>query len=147
MPSLTLDEVDESARRAFVSAATVCIQEEADAREYVVAQFAKWREAGAFHRKFMLPSPQHMGTVAARVRYLQHRAEQDVRMSRVATVDSQEDRKRFFVEERTLRGLARIQRRDPVDVLAEQPERFSRAFLEHRGVWGAVSDLWEERQR
>lgn len=140
-----LDDVDESSRRAFRAAAAACIDLGAEPREYVAAQFAKWREASAYHNKFMLPTPQHMGTVAARVRYLQHKASDDLRRSRVAVIDDQEDRARFYVENRTLRGLARVQRRDPADVLAGEPERFSRAFLEHKGVWAAVKDLWEER--
>ena len=143
----TLDEVDKSARRSFLAAARACIELDADPREYVVAQFAKWREASAYHQKFLLPSPQHMGTLAARVRYLQHQAANEIRRSRVATIEPQEDRKRFFVEERKLRGLARMQRRDVVDVLTEQPNQFSREFLKHKGVWGVVEDLWNERRQ
>jgi hypothetical protein len=146
MPSRSLEDVDVSARKAFMAAAKACIELGADAREYVVAQFAKWREASAYHKKLLLPSPQHMGTLAARVRYLQHQAGEELRRSRVATIDHQEDRKRFYVEERQLKGLARVQRVDPAEVLASQPERFSRDFLKHRGVWEAMQDIWEERQ-
>jgi hypothetical protein len=146
MPSRTLDQVDESARRAFMAGAAACIELGADARDYVVAQFAKWREASAFHKKFMLPSPQQMGTLGARIRYLQHAGEAEVRRSRRITIEDQEDGARFYVEERTLKGLARVQRRDPTDVLAEQPERFSVEFLKHKQVWDAVKDVWEERR-
>lgn len=147
MPSRGIDEVDASARKAFVAAASACLRLRADAREYVVAQFSRWREASAFHKKFLLPSPQHMGTLGAEVRYLQHKANAEVRRSRLAVVEEQDDRGKFYVEERALRGLARTQRADPADVLADQPERFSRAFLKHKGAWDAVKDVWEERQR
>jgi len=148
VPSRTLDEVDKSARRAFLAAATAAIELGADAREYVVAQFASWRAASAFHGKFLLPSPHHMGSTAARIRYLQHRANAEVRRSRMVTFDEGErsGRKRFFVEERELAGLARVRRIDPTEVLADQPERFSREFLEHKGAWPAVKDIWAERR-
>lgn len=149
MPSGGLDDVDKAAREAFLAAATAAIELGADAREYVVAQFARWREASAFHRKFLLPAPHHMGTLAARVRYLQHKTTVEVRRSRVVTLgdDEQDDHRRFYVEERQLKGLARVRRVDPADVLADQPERFSREFLIRKGVFHVVQDLWYERTR
>lgn len=146
-PSQGLDDVDLSARRAFMRAARVALEEGADARVYVVAQFAMWRAASAYHKKFMIPSPQQMGTEGARMRYLQHKVNAEIRRGRALVVDDQPKSKRFYVEERTLRGLARVQRADPSDVLADQPERFSREFLDHKGVWGAVKDVWEDRMR
>lgn len=145
-PSCTLDDVDASTRKAFFGAARIALEEGADAREYVVAQFAMWRAASAFHKKFMLPSPQQLRTEGARVRYLQHKVNAEVRRSRVITIDEQPAGKRFYVEERQLRGMARVQRADPSDVIADQPERFSREFLVHKGAWDAVKDVWEERQ-
>ncbi len=147
MPSRTLDEVDRSSRDAFLAAGRAALDLGADAREYVVAQFASWRTASAYHKKFLLPSPQHMGTLAARVRYLQHLANAEIRRSRALTVEDQDAPQKFYVEERQLRGLSRTMRADPADVIAGQPERFSRAFLEHKGAWRAVKDLWEERTR
>ena len=147
MPSQTLDDLDASDRRWFLRAATACIKLKADARDYVVAQFAMWRAASAYHKKLLLPQPHHMGKLGAQVRYLQHQATTEVRRSRAVTVDEQEDRSRWHVEERQLRGLARTTRRDPIDVLTEQPERFSRGFLEHKKAWDAVKDVWEERLR
>lgn len=146
-PSCRLDDVDASTRRAFIRAARIALEEDADAREYVVAQFAMWRAASAYHKKFMLPSPQQMSTEGARVRYLQHKAANEVRRSRAVPVEEQDTKQKFYVEERQLRGLARINRCDPADVLADQPERFSRAFLERKGVWDAVKDVWEDRQQ
>ncbi len=146
-PSRGLDDVDRSTRRAFLAAATIASEEDADARDYVAAQFAMWRSASAFHKKFMIPSPQQMGTEGARVRYLQHKANVAIRRSRVVTVDEQDEPRRFYVEERQLKGLARVQRADPADVLADQPERFSREFLVHKGAWEVVKDVWEERMR
>lgn len=143
----TLDAVDDSDRKCFMRAAQICIDEGADAREFIVAQFACWREASAYHKKFMIPSPHHLGKEGARIRYLQHKVTAEMRKSRVATIDKQDRKRRFYVEERQLGGIARVQRADPADVLAEQPERFSREFLEHKGIWKAVKDLWEERQR
>lgn len=144
--SAGLDDVDKSTRKAFFAAARIAIEEDADARDYVVAQFAVWRSAAVYHRKFMLPSPQQMGTEGARIRYLQHKVRSEIRRSRVVTVDAQDDRRRFYVEERQLKGLARVQRTDPADVLASQPERFSREFLEHKGVWSCIRDVWQDRQ-
>jgi len=141
----SLDSVDESDRRWFIKAARICIEEGADAREFVVAQFARWREASAYHKKFMLPSPHHLGKEGARVRYLMHKVTVEVRRSREVTVEEQPSRQRFYVEERQLKGLARVQRADPADVIAEQPERFSREFLQHKGAWDAVKDVWAER--
>lgn len=148
MPSRTLDEVDDSARKAFLSAATICIELEADPRDFIAAQFALWREASAYHKKLLMPSPQHMATLAARVRFIQHQAREEIRVSRVITRDDDggDDKRKWFVEERQLKGLARVQRRDPIDVLTEQPERFSREFLKHKNVWSVVKDLWEERK-
>jgi hypothetical protein len=142
----TLDALDASDRKCFIQAAKICVEEGADAREYVVAQFARWREASAYHKKFLLPSPHHLGKEGARVRYLMHKVTTEIRRSRVVTIDEQPGRQRFYVEERQLKGIARVQRVDPADVIADQPERFSREFLEHKGAWGAVKDLWEERR-
>lgn len=146
-PSAGLDDCDPSDRRWFVRAAQICIDEGADAREFLVAQFSRWREASAYHRKLLLPMPHHLGKLGARVRLLQHKANVETRRARAVVVDEPDGRKRFYVEERQLRGMARVGRTDPADVLAEQPERFSREFLKHKGVWEAVRDVWEERAR
>ncbi len=147
MPSRKLDEVDKSTRRAFLAAARACMELGADPREYIVGQFSAWREASAYHKKLMWPSPQHLGTLGARVRFLQFKAREATRSARVTVVEEQVDEGRWFVEERKLRGMARMQRRDPVDVLTEQPEEFSRAFLKYKKVWNVVKDLWEEREQ
>jgi hypothetical protein len=145
-PSRTIDDVEPSDREWFLKAATICIEERADARDFVVAQFARWRAASAYLGKFLLPQPYHLGKLGARVRLLQHRAAEEVRRSRAVTLDEQPREQRFYVEERQLKGIARVSRRDPADVLADQPERFSREFLEHKGAWVAVADLWQERR-
>ena len=95
----------------------------------------------------MIPSPYQLGTLAAEVRFRQYKAREDERLSRVDDDDDQDEEQRWYVEERKLRGYARMQRRDPAEVLTEQPEQFSRDFLKHKGVWDLVQDLWEERQR
>jgi len=146
MPTRRLSEVDKSARKAFISAATACMELEADTREYIVAQFAMWREASAYYKKLLWPSPQHLGTLSARVRYLQHQATAEIRLSRVGVNEDQDEKRRWYVEERNLKGLARAHRRDPIDILTEMPEEFSRDFLKHKGVWDVVCDLWEEKQ-
>lgn len=145
MPSRKLDEVDKSTRRAFFAAARACLELEADAREYIVSQFSAWREASAYHKKLMWPSPQHLGTLGARVRYLQFKSREATRNARITVVDEQTTKSRWYIEDRKLRGMARMQRRDPIDILTEQPEQFSRGFLKHKGVWKVVKDLWEER--
>jgi peroxiredoxin len=147
VPTRTLDEIDKAARKAFIAAARSCIELEADARDFVVAQFSVWREASAYHKKTLWPSPHHFATLAAKIRYLQHKAREDIRISRVINKNEDtDDKRRWYVEERNLKGLARIQRRDPLEVLSEQPERFSREFLKHKQVWDVVKDVWEERQ-
>lgn len=147
LQSKKLSDLDSAARRAFMAAAEACIEMEADPREYIVSQFAAWRDSSAFHGRVMWASPQQMSTLAARVRFLQFKAREAERAARVTTLEPQEDRKRWFVEERKLRGLARMQRRDPLDVLTEQPEQFSRDFLKYKGVWDVVEDIWEERKQ
>ncbi len=142
-----LDDLDSSARRAFLSAAGFCVENDVDVREYVAAQFSAWRDASAFHGRVMWASPQQMATLAAQVRYFQYKARAATRSARVTVVEEQAAESRWFVEERRLRGLARMQRRDPVDVLTEQPEQFSREFLRRKGVWDVVRDLWEERKQ
>lgn len=143
----TFSEQDKSTRRAFMTAARLVIELDADAREFIVAQFAMYRAASAYHGKTMIPSPHQLGTLAAEARFRQYKAREDERLSRVDQDEEQDEEQRWYVEERKLRGYARMQRRDPVEVLTEQPEQFSRDFLKHKDVWDLVRDLWEERQR
>ena len=143
----SFDDLHVSDRRHFIAAARICLDEGADPREFIVAQFAMWREASAYHKKLLWPMPMHIGKLAARVRYLQYKAREEVHASRVMDVEEQDEERRWFVEERNLKSLARMQRKDPVDVLTEQPEEFSRDFLKYKGVWELVSDVWDERQR
>lgn len=143
----SLDGLPESDQKHFMAAARICIELECDARDYIAAQFAMWREASAYHKKLLWPMPVHIGKLTAKVRYLQHKAREDIRLSRVGEVEDQDDKRRWFVEERNLKSIARMQRRDPLDVLTEQPEEFSRDFLKYKGVWVVVADLWEEKQR
>lgn len=145
--SRDLDSVDATSRRSFLKAATSCIELGADPREFVVAQFSAFRNASAYHKKFLLPQPSMFASLGARVRYLQFKATSTTRLARrPPEAEDRNARRRFFVEERELKGLARMQRRDPSDVLTETPERFSREFLEHKGVWDVVRDIWEERR-
>lgn len=144
--SRSFDDLKPADKKSFRAAARVCDELGAPARDFVVAQFAAWREASAYHKKVLWPQPHNLAGLAAHVRYVQHQARQSERLARVFEVEEQDDAQRWYVEERTLKGLARVQRRDPVEVLAEQPEAFSREFLKHRGVWGVVKDLWTERR-
>jgi len=106
-----------------------------------------WREASAFHKRVLLPSPHHLGTLAAHVRYVQYKAREEARLSRKGDYEEAPDDQRWYVEERKLNAFARNQRRDPIDLLTEEPEHFSREFLTHKGVWSVVGDLWEERKQ
>jgi hypothetical protein len=152
-PSVTktcsFTDLNKPDRRAFITAAGICIELDADAREYIVAQFAMMRAAGAYIGRILIPSPYQLSTPAARVRYIKHAASEDERHARVAaSVDEDQDEsRRWYVEERKLRGFSRMQRRDPIEVMTEQPEQFSRDFLKHKGVWDVVRDIWDERQR
>lgn len=143
----TLDGLDKKTRAAFLAAASICIDTNADARDFIVAQFAMLAAAGAYHGKVMVPTPYQLGTLAAHARYLQYMAREAERLARVDDDEERDEKQRWFVEERKLRGYSRMQRRDPVEVLTEQPEQFSRDFLKHKGVWHVVRDLWDERQR
>jgi hypothetical protein len=143
----SLRDLNKTGRAAFLAAARACLELDADPREFIAAQFAMWREMSAYHQKLLWPMPSQLGSEAARSRFLMHKAREEVRISRVSVVEDQDEKRRWFVEERTLKSLARVQRRDPIDVLTEQPEEFSRGFLEHKGVWDVVADLWDERQR
>lgn len=138
-------ELDKAARVPFMAAARICILAEATPREFIVAQFAAWRAASAFHQKMLWPNPGQLGSFAAHVRYLQHKAREAVRVTRVSVIEEQDEERRWFVEERKLKGFSRTFRRDPVEVMTERPEEFSREFLEHKGVWDVVADLWDER--
>lgn len=142
----TIDEVDDTTRGAFRAAARACIELEADAREYIVAQFSAWRSAGSYYKKLMWPSPSQLGSDGARIRYVMFKANESTRLSRAMTIEVQDNKRRWFVEERKLKGMARVQQRDPIDVMAEHPEEFSRDFLKHKNVWDVVGDLWQERQ-
>jgi hypothetical protein len=144
---VSLEGLDKGSRRAFLVAAALCIDLDADARDFIVAQFAMMQSAGAYHGKALVPTPYQLGTLAAHARYLQYMKREDERLSRTSEREDQDDDQRWFIEERKLRGYARLQRRDPIDVMTEQPEQFSRDFLKHKGVWGVVRDLWDERQR
>lgn len=95
MPTRTLDQVDKPTRRAFIAAARSCIELEADARDFVVAQFAKWREASTYHKKMLWPSPHHFATLAARIRYLQHKATEEIRVSRVGKNEDTDEKRRW----------------------------------------------------
>lgn len=143
--SKELHEVSTAERGSFMRAARVCIDNGYDPREFVVAQFSAYRAASAYHRKFLLPKPTNLDKTNAQINYIQFKASDAERIARRTTVDD-DDGRRFFVEERRLRGLARMQRRSEADVLAEQPEQFSRDFLKHKLVWDVVKDAWDERR-
>lgn len=148
--SKTLSEVDVQTRKFFVRAAALCIDAGADPREFVAAQFAVWRDASAHHNKLILPGPRHMSTDAAAIRYLQYKARQEERELDTYEDDEEDERDdadKHYVEDRLLRNLAKAHRKGEADILAEMPERFTRQYLDYKGVWEVVEWTWKERRQ
>lgn len=131
----------ESAKH-FRRAARYCAQLEADPHEYVAAQFSRMEEMSSHLGRVVIPTPAHISTLAAQVRYVEYKRQKAERRDRAV---AKPDDRSWYREERKLRGLARVMRKGEDDVLAERPEEFSREFLEHRGIWDLVREDWEER--
>jgi len=131
-------------RQLFARAANTCNEAAADPDAYVTAQFEKFVEYSRFARKNRLPQPHHLHGLGALARYVEYAHTLDDRKSRAATEDSRQV-KEFWREERKLKGLTRVTRMLPSDVLTERPEEFTPAFLEHKGVWDLVEDIYDER--
>jgi len=138
----TLDGV---AKRAFRNAAAAAMQVGAEPREYVVAQFQRWAEISQWKGKTLLPMPTHLASLGAQARYIQFKLQKAARTDRAPKASDSAHRE-FFREERKLKGLVRMLRNTPEDVLAESPEEFSREFLEHKMVWPLVQVRWQERR-
>lgn len=129
-------------RRAFMRAALVVQQLDADPKDYVMAQFKAWEMYSQYKNKFMLPSPGTLQTLGSQARYLaylqQRERKLDPREAKMVT-------KKFFRDERKLKGLCQILRVPPEDVLTKQPEEFSEAFLKAKHVWPLVKETYRER--
>ena len=138
-----LSYADQTARRMFMRAATFCLAIDADPVEYVTAQFARFSELTKYLGKTVLPQPAHIASVGGQVRYLEHKRRKAERADRKALPES--EHKKWYREERKLRGLVKMLRVTEEDILADRPEEFSQEFLEHRGVWHLVKDLRSER--
>lgn len=144
MPIRKLGQVDKTARRCFYKAADICLQLEAEPLDYITAQFKRFSEISEFKKKQLLPQPQHLGSLGAQVRYLEYMQRKEERFTRqlptvqIGATDAREERK--------LKGLARITRMLPEDVLTSRPEEFSKEFLMQKGVWELVRKAWMEAQ-
>lgn len=132
-------------RRAFRRAAEAALRLGANPREYVIAQFQSFAGFSQHLGRVVLPTPHCLATVAAQARYTQYKLSQEARAQRQAPLEP-EHKVTYYRDERKLKGLARMHRIPPEDILTEQPEEFSQEFLKNRGVWPLVQNLWHERR-
>ena len=137
-----LSVLDKPTRKHFEIAAQYCVMMGADPRDYVAAQFSKFEELSKDIGRWIIPSPGSLSTLAAQVRYIEcmkRKAERTDKKPPKTEVS------KWYRESRRLKGLAKALRMSESDVLAERPEEFSKEYLEYRGVWSIVRDIWIER--
>lgn len=86
-----------------------------------------------------MPQPAQLVGIKAVARYVQWKTERDASEYRQA--DRHEKSVRGFKhDERKLKALMRMRRMIEVDVLAEFPDQFSKAFLRHKGIYDVVAE-------
>lgn len=138
-----LADLTRAERTALLRAASTVYYLDADPREYITAQFKAWEKYSQMLGKYILPHPSTLSTIGAQVRYMEFKKSQEEDKDRNAPTEK--FLKEFYREDRHLAGLVRMTRQMEQDVLAKQPEEFSRAYLKYKGVWPVVKELWIER--
>ncbi len=131
---------------AFKKSAIACLGIDASPKLFITAQFEKFDEYGRFKRRNIFPQPQHLYGVQAMARYAEYAAKLEAAKRRQPKKEDEAfPTKQFALEERKLKSLMRVLRVPDTDVLVERPEQFSQGFLEARGVWDLVSEVYNER--
>lgn len=126
-----------SVHMQFIAAAESCLSVDANPKAYVVAQFKAFAEYSQFFKKRMFPQPTQLAGLGAQARYLKYKAQQEDSAARKPT-DDQKQVKTFYREERRLKGLSRMLRLTPEEVLTSRPKEFSKEFLQTQNVWPLV---------
>lgn len=120
------DELTKSEQANFLKTADVVVELGTTPKDYICAQFAAYAEHTRHLGKFVLPQPGALCTLGARVRWLEYAKTKEMREDRKAPKQTMISK--HYREDRKLRGLARVLRMEPAEVLTERPEEFSREF-------------------
>jgi hypothetical protein len=131
-----------SVQEHFTAAALSCQELGVSPRLYLVAQFSAFAAYSTALKKRVLPMPNQLYGLAAQARYLRYQAEKQDRDDR-SVVHIEKQVRGFYREERRLRGLVRMLRLTPDEVLTSRPTDFSREFLRAKFVWSLVADRFE----
>jgi hypothetical protein len=138
--STTLELQSSANRTAFRNAATAMLAVKAEPGDFIRAQFERFRELQAY-RKRMFPRPGDLGTDTAKINYLQHQMRLSEKSHRSAP-QTERMHAGFGREERKLKGLMSMFSVTEEMIFDRKASEFSRAFLEHRGVWAVVKHKW-----
>ena len=131
---------------AFEKSAIACLGIDAAPKHFILAQFDKFEEYGRHLRRTIYPQPHHLHGVRAMARFADYDARKVAKALRAPKAEGRAERGGVFaLEERKLKSLMRVLRVPDTDVLCERPEEFSPDFLEHKGIWDLVSELYAER--
>lgn len=131
---------------AFEKSAVACLGIDAPPKHFILAQFDKFEEYGRHMRRTLYPQPHHLHGVRAMARFADYDAKREARAKRAPQKEGRMERGgAFALEERKLKSLMRVLRAPDTDVLVDRPEEFSPDFLEHKGVWDLVSEMYAER--
>lgn len=142
------DQLTPQMRKYFEHAAMTCLQLDAEPIEFIRAQFDAFRKYGIARRArvTMMPMPHQLFGLSAAVRYAEYMEQRSADQYRDAD-HRQNDRvmKEHVREERKLQAMSRRLRRPESEVLAQVPSEFTPAFLQHKGVWTHVKDLYRQQ--
>ena len=144
-PPSPFREESRSIRDCFMRAANGCNGVGALPKTYINAQFAKFQQYSSHFKRRIFPQPHHLSGLGAQARCVEYLVDQEDRNARKARPSGRAIAKKFFSEERKLKGMMRMMRSPASDVLTERPEEFTPEFLDHKNVWDLVEDLYEKR--